>query len=93
MNKKYLMKIIYSDGERIKDITLPKKQREIIEWVRTNKEVRASELSSKLKCSMQSASTRLHALSVKGWLDRRSVKSISGGIEYIYSFPKFLDDK
>jgi len=76
--------LIFNELDRIKDLLLTKSDIELIEHIKNKRGVSAADISEHKGVSMQNASTKLKRLFDQGYLIRRELNSISGGIEYIY---------
>ncbi|RYY74480.1 MAG: hypothetical protein EOO52_13020 [Gammaproteobacteria bacterium] len=60
----------------------------VIEYVRLREEVLTSQVMKHFGTTSANASTRLKKLFAAGLLSRRQETSMSGGVEFVYAFPR-----
>lgn len=84
--------ILISDREtRVIGPDAKTSNKELLNFILSQKEVSTANVAKALGVSVQNASTRLKKLSNEGLIMRFETSSLTGGIEFIYSAPQFSD--
>jgi predicted transcriptional regulator len=79
-----LRKAMMRNPKLLRELVLSEAQEKLYNLVAYRYEVGAAAVAKELRCSIQSASSRLSALAKKGYLVRRKSIHGSGGVEYFY---------
>jgi len=83
---KAIRRIIFTNFDEIKRLMISKNDIELINYISTlNKGLGSVGLSKYRNITIENASTKLLKLYRQEYLSRDELKSISGGIEYVYS--------
>lgn len=84
-----LMKVAFEHYKKLKDISISKRQYELIEYLKGRK-VTSRDIADKYNIIVQNASQQLTNLYRKGYLVREEVNDETGGYVYEYTANPFL---
>ena len=79
-----LRKFIFENNSYVKNISITKHQKKILEWIKLKGEVTSADYVKLMGVSIQCASGNLTGLFYNGWLVRRKEPDPTGGIICIY---------
>lgn len=86
-----LMRIIYFNHAKVKDLSLSKRQVKVIKWLK-HETATAKSFADKFGVRVQNASQQLSNLYVKGYLVREEKGCETGGYYYEYkSVPRLFE--
>jgi len=84
-NKRLIRKQVMTGGSsNIRDLLLTETQEKLVKIIGEKKFTTANETAKQLNISIQNASSKLHTLYRRGYLQRLTTSAESGGIEYVY---------